>query len=79
LKQKISGFSFKKLKSGEAVGVEGKKILPHRVDLISQFMNEKKDVSDMFFNFNVADCINESNMEQIYAESELLETWESSL
>jgi hypothetical protein len=79
---KITGFSFKKTNDGEVVGVSGKEIIPHRLDLIKSAINAGKnnnDIDNMFFNFDLPDCENGTTLEQMHEEAELYRNWKSNL
>jgi hypothetical protein len=75
---KVSGFSFKKDNKGKVEGVAGKKILPHRIELIETAIKQKKpknNIAEMFFNFQLKDCRNESSRKEIEIESSLFDEW----
>jgi len=76
---KISGFSFKKSKTGDFVSVPGKKQLPHRIDLIKKALADNKNPLDLFFNFELDDCITASGASEIKEEIKLFEAWENGL
>lgn len=61
------------------VGVPGKKILPHRIDLIKKAIADGYNPEEMFFNFRLPNCENSSDQKQIDEEVELFETWKSAV
>ena len=75
----ITGFSFKKDDSGNVSGVAGKKVLPHRYILIREAINKRtkseKEISEMFYNFQLPDCRNASSLEELDKEGELMLHW----
>jgi len=72
----ITGFSFKKTQDGKVIGVPGKKQRPHRVELISNMIDQGEDPSDVFFNFHMEDCENASGADLIKKENKLFKKWE---
>lgn len=65
--------------SGKEVrAVAGKKVLPHRTDLIKKKMDTKDydGLLNIFFNFHVNKCNNECTMQQCKIEFNLFEDYE---
>jgi hypothetical protein len=75
----ITGFSLTKStgKDGKIslTGCAGKKILPHRTELLKNLLENfevsKARIDEAFFNFNTADHTNNSTLEQLQLELDL--------
>jgi len=75
---KTSGFSFAKTNTGDVVGVAGKKLLPHRIELIQKSIDRHDppyEINEMFFNFKLKDCRTESTEEERDQEAKLFYDW----
>ena len=69
----ITGFSFKKSKTGTLIGEAGIKILPNRIDKIKQLIldGNKAELDKTFFNFKVPDHNNNMTLSQLETELQL--------
>jgi len=75
---KFTGVKLSFSDKGECIKItRGKKILPHRVDLIEKKLNNKNlsGIEDMFFNFELKNCLTASTIKHIQKENELLEQY----
>jgi len=76
MKQKVTGLKLNISSKGEVTGtIQGKKILPHRIDLIRKYMDAGKleGLEDLFFNFNVPGHLTSLTWQQVQEESNLFD------
>ena len=71
---KTTGFSFKKSKSGDLIATPGRKIKPHRVELITRYMKSSAtSAMQNLFNFNLENYETSLNLKQLNEEIKLFE------
>jgi len=77
-KTQVSGFSFTEIKPGEFIVRQGQPILPHRLELIKTAIKRNRpqsEIIEMFFNFTLPGCINETSKAQLMEELNLFDSF----